>query len=58
MLHTGTGNDLQAFDDFLSLYELYKRTWDPIFHDCIAVPPTAHPAVAIGLLITFSPSPA
>jgi hypothetical protein len=56
MFHTGTGNDLQADDDFLSLYELLQPLpAEPGNHSsttCISVPPTAHTTVAIGLSIT------
>lgn len=56
MLHTGTGNDQQASDDFLALYELYTPLpVEPGYQSCPITSPfrlTAHATIAIGLLIT------
>jgi hypothetical protein len=56
MLHTGTGNDQQASDDFLTLYELYTPLpVEPGYQSYPITSPfrlTAHATIAIGLLIT------
>ena len=56
MLHTGTGNDQQASDDFLALYELHTPLpVEPGYQSYPITSPfrlTAHATIAIGLLIT------